>query len=1280
MQNIKTLLSCIFICIFIISSLYSNSSNNIILEDIKKINEYQNIKERAKTQKKFRDYIDKQKLFSTEKKLRANLSFIKNDGQFVTNSYTYNNDNSDSISVMLNGLNSLIVTPDSNITITVAFSNGIDYADIEFWIDMNGDGILEKNIDNHIDEEAIKDNDEDDENSEDGIWESVWSKDDGPQNFVDIGVFILVEDSLSSDIAYLKVEPRISEYSISGQILDGNEDPVEIPNIIIQAISVSEYDNYDMGMSFGIAVTKLDGSYKIYLPSSGEYFLMAFDGWNVSNLFLTNSFYDESVKVEGVETGYDFMMQEANACIEGYVKGDDGNPIFDANVTAWSRDDDFGYSDYDVVSSTDSAGYYNLKVLDGTWDVGTYNNHLIPDYMDTPTKIDQITLAENDTVSSNFMIYKTDATITGNIYLDGLPYTDFARVSGYNGYWTWADTLDVFTGTGYTYVETSDGSYMLSVASAGDNIGQWRYIWDKINNYDSTFVTGYDVSMDFWEFPDNVIPSFDSLHHHEGVQSGSTEINFYLSTISGGIKGNITNNSGDVLRDAWIYAEGLIEGSSGDSIWYGNSTYSDNEGNYKLYLPPSAYNIQAEYWDYDDYEKNYCSQFFSKSVQNSMIEENIVFKEIEISGTVSGIITDEDGNLVSDYYISVSGDVGCGDSDWWEYGMTDENGYYEIDLPSGNYTISAGNSCSDDGLFNEDFEINNNVVEINIELCGFNNEDYCGCWYDNDIGGCQEGDAECIREGEELCENNGFDEYECLNAQICMWEGECNEFDDGLPNCLKDCDGVDILDDDAMSTCEFFDMIWGVEGSCADDCEHDMEVNMIAYMCEGCFDIDDLSDTTCNDWFNVFDGSSPCGECHDDCEQDHYQCNEECDEDGCHQECDDVLGDCHSDCEEYECGCDDGDDCCLCHHECLGDDQCHQDCDDSNYCMGEDGPPECLMSCEGIENSGPDGSPTDFCIWLTETNMSDCSTTCDNELLIELDLMDHMCTGCLELEATGDNDVCAYWTNSKGDDPCYECHEQCGDDNNCHTDCDQNVCNNDDGGPLECIATCGQGVENMLGDEDISTFCSWLDSADTTQCDCSEEEFVELNCFSYICGGLEYIDQEVEIDVPPTCMTACVTTDCGFDPDFDGDICEMLGCLDESGCLSSCTEADLEPFSGISYWCDAPEGCEEFIDTDDDLNINFAKYTPLNFAIHSVYPNPFNPSTDISFNIELSGLVSLIIYDVNGREVQNVINNEYLNAGTHSISWNGTQFPSGIYFIYLHSGSEISVQKVTLLK
>ena len=67
------------------------------------------------------------------------------------------------------------------------------------------------------------------------------------------------------------------------------------------------------------------------------------------------------------------------------------------------------------------------------------------------------------------------------------------------------------------------------------------------------------------------------------------------------------------------------------------------------------------------------------------------------------------------------------------------------------------------------------------------------------------------------------------------------------------------------------------------------------------------------------------------------------------------------------------------------------------------------------------------------------------------------------------------------------------------------------------------------------------------------------------------------------------------------------------------------------------------------MNINFAKYTPINFAIHSVYPNPFNPSTDISFNIELSGLVSLIIYDVNGREVQNVINNEYLNAGTHSI-------------------------------
>ena len=43
-----------------------------------------------------------------------------------------------------------------------------------------------------------------------------------------------------------------------------------------------------------------------------------------------------------------------------------------------------------------------------------------------------------------------------------------------------------------------------------------------------------------------------------------------------------------------------------------------------------------------------------------LMEENIVFKEIEISGVVSGTITDEDGNPISDYYISVNGDVGCG--------------------------------------------------------------------------------------------------------------------------------------------------------------------------------------------------------------------------------------------------------------------------------------------------------------------------------------------------------------------------------------------------------------------------------------------------------------------------------------------------------------------------------------------------------------------------------------------------------------------------------------------
>lgn len=83
-------------------------------------------------------------------------------------------------------------------------------------------------------------------------------------------------------------------------------------------------------------------------------------------------------------------------------------------------------------------------------------------------------------------------------------------------------------------------------------------------------------------------------------------------------------------------------------------------------------------------------------------------------------------------------------------------------------------------------------------------------------------------------------------------------------------------------------------------------------------------------------------------------------------------------------------------------------------------------------------------------------------------------------------------------------------------------------------------------------------------------------------------------------------------------------------------------------------------------------------------PNPFNPSTQIHFRLPVAGVVSLRIFDVNGRLVRQW-NNEPRNAGKHVILWEGRdqagQFTaSGIYFAELVWGKARQIAKMTLVR
>lgn len=88
---------------------------------------------------------------------------------------------------------------------------------------------------------------------------------------------------------------------------------------------------------------------------------------------------------------------------------------------------------------------------------------------------------------------------------------------------------------------------------------------------------------------------------------------------------------------------------------------------------------------------------------------------------------------------------------------------------------------------------------------------------------------------------------------------------------------------------------------------------------------------------------------------------------------------------------------------------------------------------------------------------------------------------------------------------------------------------------------------------------------------------------------------------------------------------------------------------------------------------------PSEFGLEQNYPNPFNPSTLIQFYVAEKGLVTLKVYDVLGKEVATLVNEE-LETGSYKSTFNGNGVTSGIYFYRLDAGKFSSVRKMLLVK
>jgi hypothetical protein len=111
----------------------------------------------------------------------------------------------------------------------------------------------------------------------------------------------------------------------------------------------------------------------------------------------------------------------------------------------------------------------------------------------------------------------------------------------------------------------------------------------------------------------------------------------------------------------------------------------------------------------------------------------------------------------------------------------------------------------------------------------------------------------------------------------------------------------------------------------------------------------------------------------------------------------------------------------------------------------------------------------------------------------------------------------------------------------------------------------------------------------------------------------------------------------------------------------------------------------QFYNSGFTIGINkISSEVPTSFRLEQNYPNPFNPSTKIRFEIPLNkgglkGVVTLIIFDITGREIQTLVN-EKLNPGTYEVTFEGSNIASGVYFYKIQVGDFISVKRMVMIK
>lgn len=99
----------------------------------------------------------------------------------------------------------------------------------------------------------------------------------------------------------------------------------------------------------------------------------------------------------------------------------------------------------------------------------------------------------------------------------------------------------------------------------------------------------------------------------------------------------------------------------------------------------------------------------------------------------------------------------------------------------------------------------------------------------------------------------------------------------------------------------------------------------------------------------------------------------------------------------------------------------------------------------------------------------------------------------------------------------------------------------------------------------------------------------------------------------------------------------------------------------------------------ENIATSISNEKPKGFILEQNYPNPFNPVTRIKYTLPEASIVNFTVFDISGRKVFSK-SNQAKSAGNHTINFDATRYPSGVYIYRISTGTFISTKKMTLIK